>query len=57
MKIAEEIVQRTPSFKLNNVICTECHKKIPTYILSEDNIQILQDHKGTRVYQKNEFIF
>jgi len=41
VEAAKEIVQRTSSFELKDVICTECHQKIPIYILNNDNIHIL----------------
>ena len=56
--IAEEIVQRASSFRLSDVICIECYQKIPTYILSNDNIQILCNDctpEPTNEYESKSF--
>jgi hypothetical protein len=41
IEVTEEILKRDPLYKINNVICTECFQKIPSFILSNNSIQIL----------------
>ncbi len=38
---AKEIVQRTFVFRVENIICTECFKKLPLFDLNKESIHIL----------------
>lgn len=57
--VTKEIVQRVHTFRLNDVICLKCYKKIPTYIISKDNIEILCDDclpEATNEYQSKNVV-
>ncbi|MHC4269973.1 MAG: hypothetical protein ACYSTS_16115 [Planctomycetota bacterium] len=41
LTFAKEITQRIPNIRIEDVVCTKCDQKIPTYILNSENIQIL----------------